>query len=106
MSATEKCIAILTGTFKEGGQNTPEFKEYSQRSAANGEANGGTLLGRYQVFDNLGQGPAPHAVFVIEFASRQIAEATFTNPEYLAIIPLRDVAFSEVKILLAKAPQD
>jgi uncharacterized protein (DUF1330 family) len=95
------CIAILQGTFKSDGQLTPEFQEYSQRSNANGQANGGKLLGKYLINANLGQGPMPHVVFVVEFPSRSVAESVFTNEEYRSIIPLRDVAFEEVKILLS-----
>jgi hypothetical protein len=56
MSDDTSCIAILQGTFNEGGQHTPEFKEYSQRSNANGQANGGKVLGKYLITENLGQG--------------------------------------------------
>jgi len=101
MSESKPCIAILEGTFKEGGQNTAEFKEYSQRSNANGEANGGKLLGKYIINANLAQGDMPHVVFVVQFPSRAVAENTFNNAEYRAIIPLRDVVFDEVKILLS-----
>ena len=45
MGEAKFCTVILLGTFNEGGQNTPEFKEYSKRSNANGEAHGGKLLG-------------------------------------------------------------
>jgi len=101
MSTEKPCIAVLQGTFNDGGQNTPEFKEYSQRSNANGEANGGRLLGKYVISENLGQGEMPHVVFIIEFPSYEIAKSVFTNDEYMSIIPLRDVAFKEVKILLS-----
>lgn len=101
MSTETPCVAILTGTFNQGGQDTPEFQEYSQRSNANGEASGGKLLGKYLIHKNLGQGDMPHVVFVVEFPSREHAEKAFTNEAYKAIIPLRDVAFKEVKILLS-----
>ena len=103
---TKPCIAILEGTFREGGQNTPEFMEYSERTNANGVKNGGKLLGKYKVLKNLGQGNSPHAIFVVEYPSRSAAEKAFTNPEYLAIIPLRDIAFQEVKILLSDGIED
>ena len=103
MPKSETCIAILQATFNKGGQETPEFKSYSLRSNANGEANGGKLLAKYKVTENLGQGETPHMVFVIEFPSKAVAQATFTNEEYRSIIPLRDVAFKEVKILLSDA---
>lgn len=92
----------MQGTFNKGGQTTPEFKEYSQRSNANGEANGGKLLGKYIIIENLGQGEMPHVVFVVEYPSCEVARSVFTNDEYKAIIPLRDVAFKEVKILIAE----
>jgi len=92
---------VFQGTFNEGGQNTPEFKEYSQRSNANGEANGGKLLGKYVISENLGQGEMPHVVFIVEFPSYDVAKSAFTNDEYRSIIPLRDIAFKEVKILLS-----
>lgn len=95
------CIAILEGTFRPNGQNTPEFKEYSARSNANGEANGGKLLGKYIITQNLAQGNTPHVVFIIEFPSEKMALSAFSNPEYLAIIPLREVAFETVKILIS-----
>ncbi len=103
MTPNQPCVAILEGTFRDGGHATPEFAEYSRRTNANGEAHGGKLLGKYKISGNLGQGHAPHVVFVVEFPSRERAETAFTNPEYLAIIPLRDVAFQEVKILLSDA---
>ncbi len=101
MTLSNSCIAVLQGTFNDGGQNTPEFKEYSERSNANGKNNGGKLLGKYIIDKNLGQGEMPHVVFVVEFPSRSIAESAFTNNEYRSIIPLRDIAFKEVKILLS-----
>ena len=102
MSNEKPCVAILQGTFKPGGQETQEFKEYSRRSTANGEANGGKILGKYTIDSNLGHGEMPHVVFVVEYPSRKVAEVVFTNEEYRSIIPLRDVVFKEVKILLAK----
>ena len=101
MENDSPCFAILEGTFRPNGQKTPEFEEYSRRSNANGQAHDGKLLGRYVITENLGQGQAPHVVFVVEFPSRAMAHKAFTNPEYLAIIPLRNVAFEEVKILLS-----
>ena len=97
-----KCIAILEGTFTKGGQQTPEFKEYSERSNANGQAHGGKLLGRFIINANLGQGKSPHAVFNVEFPSRAHAEAAFSSEEYKSILDLREIAFEEVKILLSE----
>lgn len=101
MGEAKTCTVILLGTFNEDGQNTPEFKEYSKRSNANGEAHGGKLLGKYIISKNLGQGEMPHVVFVVEYPSLEVAEASFANPDYKSIIPQRDIAFKEVKILLS-----
>ena len=96
---TEKVIIIIEATFNPNGMNTPEFKEYSRRSNANGEAHGGVVLHKYQVTGNLGSGGTPHMVMAIEYASQELATKTFTNKEYLSLLPLREVVFKEVKIL-------
>lgn len=96
----QSCIAILQGTLNKGGSETKEFKEYSQRSNANGEAHGGVVLQKYMVKDNLGQGLKPDFVLIVEYPSYEKARAAFTSEEYQSIIPLRNKAFREVKILL------
>ncbi|MFV2038204.1 MAG: hypothetical protein ACC646_11510 [Paracoccaceae bacterium] len=45
-------------------------------------------------------------VFVVEFPPRETAISTFTNDEYRALIPLRDVAFKEVKILISESQEN
>lgn len=100
MNDEKPCIAILEGTLSEGGLNSPEFKEYSKRSNANGEAHGGVVLQKYIVSENLGQGGKPDFILIVEYPSYEAAKNTFGNEEYKAILPLRDVAFKEVKILL------
>ena len=97
--STEKVIIIIEATFNPYGMNTPEFKEYSRRSNANGEAHGGVVLHKYQVTGNLGNGGTPHMLLAIEYPSHELATKTFANEEYLSLLPLREVAFSEVKIL-------
>ncbi len=102
MNDETKCIVIATGTFKDGGKETEEFKEYSKRSNANGEAHGGVVLSKYIIEKNLGNGNTPHFVLIIEYPSREKAIETFTSEEYKNIIPLRDVALKEVNILITK----
>jgi len=101
MNTEDPCIAVLIGTLKPGAQDLPEFHEYARRSAENGEAHGGKVLGKYQIVENLGQGTKPDVVFVVEYPSRKIANDTFISTEYTSIISLRDAAFEEVKILLS-----
>ncbi|MBV1911397.1 MAG: DUF1330 domain-containing protein [Kangiellaceae bacterium] len=100
MTNADKTIVVIEATFNPDGMNTPEFKEYSRRSNANGEAHGGVVIGKYQVTDNLGNGDTPHLVLVIEYPSEENAKQTFTNSEYLNILPLRHVAFKQVNIFL------
>ncbi|NRB38652.1 MAG: hypothetical protein HRU20_09335 [Pseudomonadales bacterium] len=82
--------------------NTPEFKEYSRRSNANGEAHGGVVIGKYQVTGHLpspqSNDVGPYLILVIEYPNQAMAEKTFSNEEYLAILSLRDVAFKQVNI--------
>ena len=100
MSNQEKCTVVITGKLKEGGNQTDEFKEYSERSGANGENYGGAVLSKFMIEQNLGNGITPHLVVVAQYPSKEKAIASFTNEEYESIIPLRDVAFEEVNILI------
>lgn len=98
MPDSNKSIVVINATFNPNGMNTPEFKEYSLRSNANGEAHGGVVIGKYQAIDNLAGGETPHLILVIEYPSVELAQQTFTNKEYLDILPLRKVAFKQVDI--------
>ena len=100
MTTKEKCIVVITVNFNEGGKQTVEFKEYSKGSNANGENYGAVLLSKLMVEQNLGNGKTPHAVFVVEYPTKEKAMASWTNEEYKSIIPLRDVVFEEVNILI------
>ena len=53
------------------------------------------------VSENLGQGGKPDFILIVEYPSYE-AKNTFSNEEYKAILPLRDIAFKEVKILLTR----
>ena len=98
----EKYTVVLQGTFNKDGMNSPEFAEYSQRSNANGEAHGGVVQSKYMIKENLGQNEAPHFVIIVDFPSEDAAKKAFTSEEYQSILPLREIAFKEVKILLTK----
>ena len=98
MNIADKSTIIIEATFNPNGMNTPEFKEYSRRSNANGEAQGGVVIGKYQVTENLADGETPHLVLVIEYPTQEAAHNTFTNSEYRSIVALRNVVFKDVKI--------
>ncbi len=98
---SKTCI-VIEATFNANGMNTPEFKEYSRRSNANGEAHGGVVISKFQVTGQLAsngeESALPHLILVIEYPNQAAADETFSNQEYLSIMPLRDVAFKEVNI--------
>ena len=96
--SNNKSIVIIEATFNQHGRHTPEFKEYSRRSNANGEAHGGVVLAKYQITENLGDGELPHLLLVIEYPDKESAHETFSNAQYLSLLPLREVAFKQVKI--------
>ena len=98
----EKGTVILTAIFNEGGPASPEYKEYSERSTANFKAYGGVIKNQFQIEKNLGNGSTPSGVFLAEFPTKEKAIEAFTSDEYKAILPLRDVAFKEVSILISK----
>ena len=102
MTDSNKATIVIEATFNANGMNTPEFKEYSRRSNANGEAHGGVVIGKYQVSGSLptpqATGAIPHLILVIEYPNQEMADKTFTNEEYQAILPLREVAFKQVNI--------
>ena len=102
METENKCTVVITGKFKEGGMETPEFKEYSEKAAAMTEANGGVVVAKHMVEKNLGDGGTPDLVIIVEFPSKEKAIEAYSNEDYKSIVPLRQVATSEVNILITK----
>ena len=99
----EKCIAIFEGTYNEGMNGSDEHKEYSEKSSANAEAYGGFVsLSEYIFEQNLGNGMIPTFIVIVEYQSKEKLKQSLESDEYLSIIPLRDLVFKEIKILIAK----
>ena len=99
----EKCVVVFEGTFNEGMAGSAEQKEYSQRSAANAEVYGGFVgLSNYSFEQNLGTGMMPDFIVVVEYQSKEKVIQSLKSDEYQSIIPLRDLTFKEVKILITK----
>ena len=99
----EKCIVVFEGTFHEGMVGSAEQKEYSERSAANAEVFGGFVaLSNYSFEENFGTGTIPDFIVVAEYKSKEQARQSLMSDEYQSIIPLRDLTFKEVKILIVK----
>ena len=103
MNNEEKCIVIFEGTFNEGMAGSAEQKEYSQKSTANAEAYGGFVgLSNYSFEENLGNGLLSDFIVIVEYQSKDKVIKSLSSDEYLSIIPLRDLVFKEVKILITK----
>ena len=99
----EKCVVVFEGTFNEGMAGSAVQKEYSERSAANAESFGGfEALSNYSFEQNLGTGSTPDFIVIVEYQSKDQAVQSLLSDEYQSIIPLRDLTFKEVKILIAK----
>ena len=99
----KKCVVVFEGTFNEGMAGSAVQKEYSQRSAANAEVYGGfEALSNYSFEQNLGTGSTPDFIVIVEYQSKDQAIQSLLSDEYQSIIPLRDLTFKEVKILIAK----
>ena len=96
----EKCTVVLTATFKHNMRNSNEFAEYSKKSNQNGEDNGGVVLKKILVEENLGTGTKPSFVLIIEYPSKIKAYETFTNETYQNLLDLRGSIFKEVNIYI------
>lgn len=70
--------------------NNPEgYQEYARQVPATIAAHGGEYLVRGGTATDI-EGTMPHDRHVVlRFASREVAEAWYTSPEYQAILPIR-----------------
>jgi len=93
---------ILQGIFNENKKESKEFLEYSKRSNANIEAYKGVVKRKYIIEENLVQNEKPCFVIIVDFPSKDDAKNAFVSEEYLSIIPLRNLIFRDVKILITK----
>ncbi len=98
----DKRTVILSGEFNEDGASTEEFKEYSAKANLIMEQNGGSVVAKYMVESNMGDGDTPQVVVISEFPSKESAKATFEGDDYQSIIPLRKIVFKAVNILMTK----
>jgi uncharacterized protein (DUF1330 family) len=94
------CKVIVEGTLGDKGTDSDEFKEYLKRAVANDKVYGGVELQYHTVKENLGQGAKPDFVVLLEYPSYEQAKKAFASDEYQEILPLRNIAFKEVKILM------
>lgn len=90
---------VVEGTFRKG--YTAYFAEYSRTVRAYIDGNHGTVVRRQLVTKALYGSGAPDLVMVIDFPTEELAESLFFEPEYLDMIPLRDLVFADFKMYLA-----
>ena len=96
----KKYIVIVEATLSKQGTQSNEFKEYSEKATINNTKYGAIVKEKYIISENIAQGLTSSLVIVLEFPSKENAQKAFSNEEYLSLIPLRELAFKELKILM------
>lgn len=90
---------VVVATFRDGYEE--HFAEYSARVRAYLDRNGARVIRRQRVEASLFGNGTASLVMVIDVPSRALAERMFFEPEYRAILPLRDRVFSGFQMYLA-----
>lgn len=96
----EKATIIVEGTFREGYEKY--FEDYSMRVKTLLQQFDARTIRRQLIEDTLYGDKHPSLIMVIDFPDKNIAAKIFFQPEYLAIIPLRDKIFKTFNMYLAK----
>ena len=95
----EKSTIVVEGTFRLGYEEHSD--EYSLKVRTYLHKHNAEVIRRQRVQKAL-YGPAnPDLFMVIDFPSGELAERVFFEPEYRALIPLRDKVFADFKMYLA-----
>jgi uncharacterized protein (DUF1330 family) len=95
----EKSTIIVEGTFRRGYEQ--HFAEYSNKVRAYLSRHGAEVVRRQRITKTLYGSGSPSLIMVIDFPGVDIAERVFFEPEYLALIPLRDQVFSDFSMYVA-----
>jgi len=98
-SSTQKATIVVVGRFREGYEKF--FADYSQKVRAFLDARGAIVVRRQRVERVLYGDATPDLVMVIDFPEKETAETVFLEPEYLALIPLREKVFADFQMFLA-----
>ncbi|HXU30028.1 MAG TPA: DUF1330 domain-containing protein [Thermoanaerobaculia bacterium] len=96
----EQATIVVLGTFATGYEAV--FAEYSRKVRAFLDSKNAIVIRRQLVERTLYGDLAPSLVMTIDFPTRESAETAFFEPEYLALLPLRDRVFSDFQMFLAK----
>ena len=95
-----KATLFVEGTFRAGYET--HFVEYSRKVRAYLDQHGAEVIRRQRVTRTLYGSGLPDLIMLIDFPSVEIAEKLFFEPDYLALIPLRDRVFSDFKMGIAE----
>ncbi|MBH0776742.1 DUF1330 domain-containing protein [Nocardia bovistercoris] len=90
---------VVEGVFRDGYEE--HFAEYSRRVRGYLDRHGALVIRRQRVEKSLYGTTAIDLVMIIDLPSTEIAERIFFEPEYLALIPLRDKVFADFRMYLA-----
>ncbi|MEP7010519.1 MAG: DUF1330 domain-containing protein [Acidobacteriota bacterium] len=96
-----KATIVVLGTFAPGYEMV--FAEYSKKVRAFLDSKNAQVIRRQLIERTLYGDLSPSLVMTIDFPTRESAETAFFEPEYLALIPLRDRVFSDFHMWLARA---
>jgi len=95
----EKSTIVVEGTFRPGYEE--HFAEYSSKVRAYLGRHGAEVVRRQRITQTLYGSGSPDLIMVIDFPSVDTAAHVFFEPEYLALIPLRDKVFSDFRMYVA-----
>lgn len=96
----EKSTIVVEGTFRRGYEE--HFAEYSNKVRAYLSSRGAEVVRRQRITKTLYGSGSADLIMVIDFPGADIAERIFFEPEYLALIPLRDKVFSDFRMYVAQ----
>jgi uncharacterized protein (DUF1330 family) len=89
---------VVAGSFREGYESN--FDEYLKRLETCIEKHHGEIICRQVAERHISGSHTPRLIMVIDFYNHHIAENIFFEPEYLALIPLRDKIFVDFRMYL------
>ena len=81
-------------------ENPEALKSYLSSAPVITKEYGGVAVAKYNVETALDEADKPSMVAVMSFPDRASIENLFNDPEYKKLIPLRDLAFSDVRFFI------
>lgn len=96
--ATKATLLVLA---RPNPDETAAVQEYLQGVMPVLQAAGGTLVKRLQVSEVIKGAPTAMAM-VMDFESAAAITDVFESPDYAALVPVRDLGFADMTILVAE----